>query len=190
MKKEGRYSWTIKITIISFFLSTFISVITNLMLENVGLALAFLVLGVVVSIGIVFDIIGMSVTSTPEAPFHSMSTRGVKGSREAIVLIRNAEKVSNFCNDVIGDIVGIISGGLVTAIASIIVSMWQDVKMMIVNIILAGIVASVTIGGKALGKGVALNKGKDIIFFAGRMIYFFKNIFKTNKNKKSEKRKR
>ena len=88
MKKEGRYSWTIKITIISFFLSTFISVITNLMLENVGLALAFLVLGVVVSIGIVFDIIGMSVTSTHEAPFHSMSTRGVKGSREAIVLIR------------------------------------------------------------------------------------------------------
>lgn len=187
-KEEGRYLWTIKITVISFFLSMFISVVTNLMLENVGLALAFLVLGVVVSIGIIFDIIGMSVTSVTEAPFHSMSTRGVKGSKEAIILIRNAEKVSNFCNDVIGDIVGIISGGLVTAIATLIASMWHDVRMMIVNIILAGIVAAVTIGGKAFGKGIALNNGKDIIFFTGRMIYLFKNMFK--KNKKSEKRKR
>ena len=187
MKKEGRYSWTIKITIISFFLSMTISVITNVMFENVGLAIAFLILGIVVLIGIVFDILGMSVTSVTEAPFHAMSTHGVKGSKEAISLIRNAEKVSNFCNDVIGDIVGIISGGLVTAIATLIASLYTDMKMMIVNIVLAGIVAAFTIGGKAFGKTIALSKGKDIIYFSGRVIYFFKNIFK--RNKKSEKRK-
>ena len=186
MKKEGRYSWAIKITIISFFLSMIISVVTNLMLENVGLAIAFLVLGIVVMIGIVFDILGMSVTSVTEAPFHAMSTHGVKGSKESIILIRNAEKVSNICNDVVGDTVGIISGGLVTAIATLIATLYTDIKMMVINIILAGVVAALTIGGKAFGKSIALSRGKDIICFAGKVIYFFKNIFK--RNNKSGKR--
>lgn len=186
MKKEGRYSWTIKITIISFVLSMTISVITNIMLENVGLAIAFLVLAFVVFIGIVFDIIGIAVTSTSEAPFHAMGTRGVKGSKEAIVLIRNAEKVSNFCNDVIGDIVGIVSGGLVATIAASIANLSDNINLMMINIILAGVAAAVTIGGKAIGKGIAMNSGKDILFFSGRVIYFFKNIF--SRNKKQGKR--
>lgn len=187
MKKEGRYLWTVKITLISFFLSMSISVITNLMLKNVGIAIAFVVLAFVVSIGIFFDVIGIAVTSVSEAPFHSMSTRGIKGSKEAIKLIRNAEKVSNFCNDVIGDIVGIIAGGLVATITASIVKNSQSTWEMAINIVLAGIVAAVTIGGKALGKGIALTKGNEILSAAGRVIYFFKNIFKC-KQKTNTKR--
>ena len=180
MKKEGRYSWTIKITVISFFLSVAISVVTNIALENVGIAVAFLILAAVVAVGILFDIIGIAVTSATEAPFHAMGTRGIKGSKEAIKLIRNAEKVSSFCNDVIGDIVGIVSGGLVAAISVNIIKSAQSTKEMVLNIVLSGIVASATIGGKAFGKGLALTQSNKILSTAGSVIYFFKNIFRKN----------
>ena len=187
MKKDGRYAWTIKITIISFILSMSISVVTNLMLENVGIAIAFLVLAFVVSVGIIFDIIGISVTSASEAPFHAMGTRGIKGSKEAIKLIRNAEKVSSFCNDVIGDIVGIVSGGLVATIAATIVRSSESTNEMVLNIFLSGVVAAVTIGGKAMGKSVAINNGNKILSIAGSVIHFFNSLFKSDKKTKKKR---
>ena len=72
--------------------------------------MAFLILLVIVMVGIIFDIIGVAVTSADEKPFHSMAARKVPGSQEAIKLLRNAERVSSICNDVVGDICGVVSG--------------------------------------------------------------------------------
>ena len=71
---------------------------------------AFIVLIGIVLIGIVFDSEIARVTVTDEKPFHSMAASKVKGAKSSLMLIRNASRVSNVCNDVVGDICGIISG--------------------------------------------------------------------------------
>ena len=47
-------------------------------------------------------------------------------ARQAIYIVRNADRVSNFCNDVIGDISGIISG---TAVAFVVLKLLQSLQV-------------------------------------------------------------
>ena len=108
-KKENT-QWIIFIIFLTFFLSATISVISSTLLENVGIIISFLILLIIIIIGIVFDIIGIAITTAEEAPFHSMASRKLYGAKQAIKLIRNANKASTICNDVIGDICGVISG--------------------------------------------------------------------------------
>ncbi|WDC83794.1 hypothetical protein PL321_14940 [Caloramator sp. mosi_1] len=82
----------------------------------------FFVLISIIFVGIIFDIIGVAVTAAEEAPFHSLASRKVKGAKTAVKLIRNADKVSNFCNDVIGDICGVVSGAAGAIIISKLIS--------------------------------------------------------------------
>ena len=72
--------------------------------------ISFIVVIIIILISIIFDIIGTAVTAADETPFHAMASRKLYGAKQAIKLIRNADKVSNFCNDVVGDICGVISG--------------------------------------------------------------------------------
>lgn len=187
-KEKNRIGWAIYITIITFILSMSMNVATNEILKKVNIYIAFSVLLAVILIGIVFDIIGIAVTSVSEAPFHARNAKGMKGGKEAIALIRSADKVSNFCNDVIGDIAGVISGGLA---ATIVALMTQPDTMgnRVMNLVLAGIVAALTVGGKAMGKGIALSKGDDIIAFVGRTVYTFKMVFHCKKRNTKKSRK-
>ena len=187
-KEKNRIGWAIYITIITFILSMSMNVATNEILKKVNIYIAFSVLLAVILIGIVFDIIGIAVTSVSEAPFHARNAKGMKGGKEAISLIRSADKVSNFCNDVIGDIAGVISGGLA---ATIVALMTQPDTMgnRVMNLVLAGIVAALTVGGKAMGKGIALSKGDDIIAFVGRTVYTFKMVFRCKKRNTKKSRK-
>ena len=147
------------------------TVISDTALKGVGYIAAFLILGAFILVGIIFDILGVAATSASEKPFHAMASRRVNGSKEALWLIRNAEKVSSFCNDVVGDISGIISG----SVAAIIVARF-DSDSIIYPLILTGMVAGLTVGGKALGKGFALSYNSRILYVAGKII----NIFKKN----------
>ncbi|NLG52454.1 MAG: hypothetical protein GX541_00550 [Clostridiales bacterium] len=155
----------------SFVLSVLFTVISDTALKGVGYIAAFLILGAFILVGIIFDILGVAATSASEKPFHAMASRRVNGSKEALWLIRNAEKVSSFCNDVVGDISGIISG----SVAAIIVARF-DSDSIIYPLILTGMVAGLTVGGKALGKGFALSYNSRILYVAGKII----NIFKKN----------
>ena len=94
----------------NFFLSATLSNISSTILESAGLASSFLILLIIIIIGIIFDIIGIAITTAEEAPFHSMASRKLYGAKQAIKLIRSANKASTICNDVIGDICGVISG--------------------------------------------------------------------------------
>ena len=95
---------------ISFALSVVMSYISNEALASAGTILSFAVLLLFIALGIVFDMIGVASTSATEKEFHSMAAHRVRGAREAVWMVRNAEKVSSICNDVVGDICGIISG--------------------------------------------------------------------------------
>ena len=123
-------------------------------------------------IGILFDIIGVSVTSADEAVFHSMASRKVKGANIAVKFKKSSEKVSSFCCDVIGDICGIISGAATAAIAAILVLKY-DFNPILTSLIVASIIASLTIGGKAIGKSFAINKSEIILYEFAKVVSIF-----------------
>lgn len=170
-EKRGR-RWVITVILITFVISSLLQMIQAGLMSKVNLAMAFVILITFVMIGIVFDIIGVAVTSANETPFHSLSSQKIRGAKEAVRLIRSADRVGSFCNDVIGDIVGIISGSATTVIVAMIISSGIDFNNFALTTVMTAIVAALTIGGKAAGKRVAIDKSDSIVFFVGKVISF------------------
>ena len=175
-KKEWRFRWAVQVFFISVALSAVLSFCSSEALEGAELGLAFCVLAFFILLGIVFDIIGVAVTAADERPFHSMAARKTPGARQALALIRKANKVSSFCNDVVGDICGIVSGST----AAVIVLRVQEILPVRTPIILAvtslgitALVSGLTIGGKAVGKTFALEKSTAVLQLVGRIMYVF-----------------
>lgn len=102
-----------------------------------------------------------------------MAAAKVKGAKQALMLIRNASKVTNFCNDVVGDICGIISGASAAYVIVKLEAMLGMTDLVVFSSVLSGLVASLTIGGKAMGKEIAMNFSKEIIAFIARGLAFF-----------------
>lgn len=189
-KKENN-SWSLIVTIVSFFLSISISFISSQILESVEIFIAFLVVLGIIAISIIFDIIGTAVTAADEAPFHAMASRKVYGAKQAITLTRNADKVSNFCNDVIGDICGVISGTASAFIIAMIYKGSTSAQNSLLGLVITGMVAALTVGGKAWGKSLAIENSNFIIY---KVAVILKFIFgkidfeRTNKKRKKDKK--
>ena len=162
--------WIATISITSFLLSVLMSHTSKRALESVGNIIAFVILLVFISIGILFDIIGVASTVATEKRFHSMAARRVNGAKQAIWIVRNAEKVGSFCNDVVGDISGIISGATSAVIITRLTQDGTDVRSVILSLVITGCVSSLTIGGKAIGKTFAISHSEDIVFLTGRVL--------------------
>ncbi|MDR1116981.1 MAG: hypothetical protein LBL09_01880 [Oscillospiraceae bacterium] len=179
-QKKSVLRWAVKLFVVTIFISMFFSLLSQGILKDVGYLVAFFVLAFFILLGIIFDIIGVAVTSASEPPFNSMASRKVAGAREAIILVRRADKVSSFCNDVVGDISGIISGSTGALIAAALVTDFS-VNTVVVQLIISGLVSGFTVGGKALGKGVAISHSTRIVHFTGKLIFVFKSIFLRSK---------
>ena len=167
------YKWIIKIVIIAFFISFMFSALSEITISNVSLIIGIIILFIFIFVGILFDMIGVAVTAADIVPFNSMNSRKIKGADIAVLFKKNADKVSSFCNDVVGDICGIVSGSTGSIIAT---SISQTLKMdaTISILIVTSVIASITIGGKALGKGFAINKSKDIVTGVSKILSIFR----------------
>ena len=185
--RKVSYRWVVTIIIWTFFISCMMQTLQAGLMSKVNLVWAFVILIGFVSVGIVFDIIGVSVTAASEVPFHSLCSRKVRGAKEAVRLIRNADKVGNFCNDVIGDIAGIISGSAAGAIVAMLHVMAPASDEFFLSVILAGLVAALTVGGKAFGKGIAILNCNSIIFTVGKLVSF---VFPVREKKAGKDKKR
>ena len=185
-KKERRKAirWVITIFLVTIVISGTISLISDEIMASSNMIVAFLILLFIVLIGIVFDIIGVAVTSADEKPFHSMAARKVPGGQEAIRLLRNAERVSSICNDVIGDICGVVSGSASATIAAQILQNIEFSWPNLVSLVMSALVAGLTVGGKAIGKTFAINSCTRIISAVGKVIYTFRNFFRVFQKKK------
>ena len=161
--------WTLSIIVCAFFLSVFMSLFSDLLLQKSSTLAAFIILIAIVLIGIVFDIIGVAVTVADPVPFRSMAAHRVKGAKSSLMLMKNASRVSNVLNDVIGDTCGIISGASAAYIVTQITAE-SALDYAVVSVVLSGIVASLTIGGKAFGKDLAIRHSKAIMTRIGRML--------------------
>lgn len=165
MKSKQNIKWILLITSLTFVISMIFSYLSETILKKSNIVIELLVLLTVILIGIIFDMIGVAVTTCAEYPFHAMASRKIKGAKTAIKLIKNKDKVSSFCNDVIGDICGIVSG---TAGVIIATSIAKD--SIICSLLVTATISSLTIGGKALGKKVAVNKSENITKIVSKVL--------------------
>jgi CBS domain containing-hemolysin-like protein len=177
-KKELiNYTWIIKITLISFCISILFSILSESIIPNVNVIIGILILIIFILIGIIFDMIGVAVQSSDEAPFHSMNSRRVKGADVAVVFKKNSDKTSTFCNDVVGDICGIISGTAGSIIATNLAIKF-GLNEFLTILIITGLISALTIGGKAIGKSTAINKSNYILYEFAKII---SNFYKAKK---------
>ena len=177
--------WVVTIFLATVLISGTISFVSDEIMERSSMAVAFLILLAIVLVGIIFDIVGVAVTSADEKPFHSMAARKVPGGLEAIRLLRNAERVSSICNDVVGDICGVVSGSASATIAAQILRNFEFSFPEIVSLMMSALVAALTVGGKAIGKTFAINSCTQIVSGVGRIIYVLRHIPELFKKKKT-----
>ena len=171
-KSNNPTRWAIQVFVISVVLSAALSFASGEALEGADLIAAFAVLAAFILLGILFDIIGVAVTAADEKPFHSMAARKVPGAREALGLIRKANKVSSFCNDVVGDICGIISGST-GAVIVLRLQAFISIRSTALTLAITALISGLTIGGKALGKTFAITKSTAVLQLVGRVLHLF-----------------
>jgi len=165
-KDHSKMKWFVQVFIITFILSICFSYISTYGVSNLNLASSIIILIAVIAVGIIFDIIGVAVTVAKEEEFHAKATKKVNGAKTSLKLIKNASKVANICADVIGDVCGVLSG----AVSAMIAAKLAERTGANLQFIISAIVASLTVGGKALGKEVANKNSTKIVHFAGTLL--------------------
>ncbi len=164
--------WITLITIASFLISLILALISELVIPNTWIGINIILVLIFIFLGIITDIIGVSVTTCKEEIFHSMATKKVAGAKKAIKLIKNKEKVSSFCNDVIGDICGVISGSCGISIA-LKLSVLLHINLTLVTVIITALISSLTIGGKAIGKTFSVNHSDKVLYGFSKILCLF-----------------
>lgn len=176
------------ISFLTLIIAFIINILATAVLAGTGWAIGMLVVLVIILIGIFFDILGTAATAAREEPFHAMCADKRSGAMEALRVVRNADKFSNFSNDVIGDIAGIVSG---VSSAVVVIGLIRDMGLnegsfsyMFISVLFSSLVAALTVGGKAFGKNYAIKYSTQITFAVGQFlavlekylnISFFKN---------------
>lgn len=178
---KNSIKWSLFIGLITLFLSIGFTVISTSVLAGVGWGIGMIVVFIIVIIGVFFDILGLAAASADETPYHSMAAEKIDGAKHAIHVVRNKDRFANFCNDVIGDISGIVSG---TASAFVVIqlvyTMGKDENSLIytvISVLFTSIVAALTVGGKAIGKTIAITYATGIILKVGKALSFLERNF-------------
>ncbi|MDD2505049.1 MAG: hypothetical protein PHF21_02115 [Bacilli bacterium] len=166
-------NWIYKVFLLTFILSIFFSGIANVITYNANIILTLILLILVISLGIIFDMIGTSVLTSKESSFHAMNSKKIKGAKEAISLLKNNAKTANLCMDVFGDIFGILSGGL-GAVLTINIAAKTNISLPIISVIIGALISSLTVGGKAGFKNIAIKKSDFIVFTVGKLKHLFR----------------
>ncbi|NMA52533.1 MAG: hypothetical protein GX949_05955 [Peptococcaceae bacterium] len=179
----GRYILLVGIG--SFFLAvvfTFFSETITSRLDSILVSTVFLI--IIIFINVLADLIGTAVTTASHIPFNAKSAKKIKGAPQGLRLIRNADKVANICNDVIGDITTTVGGALGISIVIQVMQLDPQLSQFWLNILVTAIIASVIVSGKATGKKIALSRPDDVIFIAGRIVAYLEDIASINPLKK------
>ena len=170
MKKHD--NWILIVFILTFVLSIVFSAISNVMAATFNEVVLTILLVITIAFGILFDVIGTGVISANEASFHALNSRKIKGAKQGLFLIKNSSRISSVCNDIVGDVCGIISGALGAMIA-ISLSTRFGINNTLISIIVSAFISSMTVGGKAIFKKVALTKADSITLTVSKVLNKF-----------------
>jgi len=168
---QKRWKKILTLTTVTFLVSLAFNLGSNSVLSFVPLTLGLVLLLFIILIGVIFDIVGVSATAGEEAPFHAMATNRVPGAKEAIWLVRNADSVSTFCNDLIGDVAGTLSGAVGVAIVFNLGRLSAGLGETLANTFMVALIAALTVGGKSMGKNFAISNSTTILMVVGRVLH-------------------
>lgn len=183
MSNEGshppsRWQRALRVGFLSFVLAVVVNYVSDLALSSVHVLVAFLVVLLLVAVNVTLDILGTSVTAADQVPLNAKAAKRIPGARQAIWLVRNADRVANFCNDVVGDVTGAVSGAAGTTVAmqlSALVGGGAAVSQFVM-LGTVGLIAGLTVGGKAAGKNFAIERATDVVMLAGRILYAVEKV--------------
>lgn len=188
LSKKKRNVWWIKATVISLVLSAFFSYLSEIVSNAEQIVVVIVLLAFLILSGILFDAIGVAVTSCDTTPIISMASRKVYGAKTALWLTKNSDTVSSVCNDIVGDIFSIISGACSAALVVKITMSLEQTWQIVLSIAVSAIVSAMTIGGKAFMKKIAISNSKDFVMFVARVLAIFnKDERKIRKKQKEAK---
>ncbi|SDY89249.1 hypothetical protein [Tindallia californiensis] len=169
--KKYNLKWVALVSFWTFFLAAGFHYLSEQILIQATIVPAFIILILIIFLGVFFDMIGIAVAVASEKPFHAMAADKVPSARKAIQLLKNAGMVSNICNDVVGDICGIVSGVASATILLKISPELSSTQQIFVTLILGGFVASLTVGGKAIGKNIALENSHQLVHAVSKVMH-------------------
>ncbi|MDD3921364.1 MAG: Mg2+ and Co2+ transporter CorB, partial [Eubacteriales bacterium] len=124
----------------TFALAMLFSFFAETTLVGVPIPVAVLVLAIIILIGIVFDVVGIAVTFQEVTAYTAMASKRIPGAKQAIRLVQESDTVSNICNDVVGDICGIVSGAMGAAISLRLITASKGVSELLVGIVISGLI--------------------------------------------------
>jgi len=160
----------------TFFLSIIFNLGSQSLLEFFRSAwFKFVLLGLIILVGVLFDIIGVSAAVANESPFHAQAATRKYGARQAVKVVRNADRVASFCNDVVGDISGILSGAIGASILFELIKQTDGWEELVFGTLLTAFIAALTVGGKAAGKSLAIEHANEVVLRVGMLIAFIED---------------
>ena len=125
--------------------------------------------------------IGISVASIKSENLEKY--QGQKGFETAKKLSQNKDKVSSFCGDVVGDICGILSGaGGVSIVVNL--NITNQNVFFLTTCLTSSLIAGLTIFGKAVMKGYAVEKCEKVVL---KTAFIIEKIFSISPFRKKKK---
>ena len=179
----SNFKQAFKMGFLTFFIAILVTLLSSGLSEFVALYGAILILLVVVTVGVVFDLIGVAATAAIMPPLNAKAAKKVFGARKALFLVKRADEVASFCCDIVGDICGTVSGALAAVIVLRIAKYGFVLNKNFLEIGVLALVASLTVGGKAYGKIIGITRANDIMFFIGKMLASLDLLLDFNKRK-------
>ncbi|HRY12315.1 MAG TPA: hypothetical protein P5309_01980 [Syntrophomonadaceae bacterium] len=153
------------VTFLTFFIALIVSVGSEALVRAVNNTLvAFILLLLIILSGIVFDIIGTAATAAQLPPFNAKAAKKVFGAVQAVKITKNASIVANYTADVVGDIAGTLSGAVGAGIVYNWTQMFGIQDLVLTGAAMTSFIAALTVGGKAIGKSIAIRNANSIIF--------------------------
>lgn len=176
MKRENLIAGLL-VAFLTFFIALFVSLGSEALVQAVdSVLLAIVLLLCIIFLGIFFDIIGTAATAAELPPFNAKAAKRIFGAKQAVRITLNADKMANICNDVIGDIAGTLSGAIGAGIVLSLIAKLYTLDVVLAGAVMTSFIASLTVGGKAIGKSIAINNANNIIFKVAIIIGWFEKI--------------
>jgi len=169
--------------LLAFLAAAAVAWVSQSAMRHTGLAIAFVVLIFIVLIGVLADAVGTAVTAADETPFHAMAAKRVTGARHALWMVRNADRVSHFFGDIVGDIAGTIGGAAAASIAlrgfdlfPVLPPPTGERVHDLFDILAIAFVSALAVGGKSVGKALALAHSTTIVHRVGIVMAWLEKV--------------
>ena len=161
----------------TFFIALLVSLGSQALMDLVNnVLLAIIMLLLIIALGIGFDIVGTAAAAATLPPFNAKAAKKVYGAYQAVKITRNASVVANYSCDVVGDVCGTVSGAIGAGIVASLINMYSLTNIILFGSMMTALIAALTVGGKAMGKKVAIDHAEQIIFKAGMVAAWWEGL--------------